>query len=185
VRRFRYDVIRSAAQTIGSHLVRWHPDDVTMEWSVSKRGGKVFMDVNQNVRAKTLAAIFSPRAVPEASVSMPLRWDELEQAYPADFHPGEVLVRLEASGDPWACILHAKADRSQFPAIVLSTEAWDAFTLVNRFRPIDPDVAQAAAIDYPDRALPAIRDLSSTVRNRADWGYEEGLSTRARESLVS
>jgi len=110
LRQFRYDVIRTAAQTIGSHLLRWHPDDVTTEWAVSKRGGKVFIDVNQNVRAKTLAAIFSPRALPEASVSMPLRWEELEQVYPTDFTPQQVLTPLNAAGDPRAGILTHKAD---------------------------------------------------------------------------
>ena len=66
-------------------LVREHSRDVTTNWAVPKRAGKVFMDQNQNARFKSLAAPYSPRAKPGAPVSMPLRWDELGDAYPSDF----------------------------------------------------------------------------------------------------
>ena len=39
-----------------------HPREVTAEWAVDKRVGKVFVDYNQNIRGKTLASIYSPRA---------------------------------------------------------------------------------------------------------------------------
>ena len=56
-----------------------------MEWAIEKRTGKIFIDYNMNVRGKTLNVAYSPRGVPGAPVSMPLTWEELEAAEPADF----------------------------------------------------------------------------------------------------
>ncbi len=110
LRQFDYDAVRSASETIGRHLVRQHPNDVTMEWTVTKRTGKVFFDHNQNSRGKTLASIFSPRPLPGAPVSMPVAWDELGDVYPTDFTIRTVPERLAATGDLWAGILDAKHD---------------------------------------------------------------------------
>jgi DNA primase len=46
----------------------------------------------------------------EATVSTPLRWDELGQSYPTDFTLSTVSERLERVGDLWAKILDAKCD---------------------------------------------------------------------------
>ena len=74
------------------------------------RAGKVFVDYNQNVRGKSLAAPFSPRRHPLATVSMPVTWDALDRVYPTDFTVRTVPDLLEKQGDPWADILSAKAD---------------------------------------------------------------------------
>ncbi len=110
VRRFTFDEARAMAETIGWFLSARRPKDVTLEWAVEKRAGKVFFDYNQNVRGKSLAAAFSPRRHAQATVSMPLAWDELDGVYPTDFTiltAPEVVARR---GDPWADILEAKTD---------------------------------------------------------------------------
>ena len=66
------------AETIGWFLSARRPKDVTLEWAVEKRAGKVFFDYNQNVRGKSLAAAYSPRRHAQATVSMPLTWEELD-----------------------------------------------------------------------------------------------------------
>ena len=86
------------------------PNDVTMEWSVSKRTGKVFLDHNQNTRSKNMASIYSLRPFAGAPVSAPLRWDELKDAYPTDFNIETVPDRVEAIGDLWSDVLGAKHD---------------------------------------------------------------------------
>jgi bifunctional non-homologous end joining protein LigD len=83
---------------------------ITTDWAVEKRKGKIFLDYNQNVRGKTLASIYSPRPAPGATVSVPLRWDELESIYPADFTIANVPDRLAKLGDLWTNILDAKVD---------------------------------------------------------------------------
>ena len=110
LRQYNYDVLRHAATLIADFLRRGHPDDVTLEWAVSKRSGKVFLDENQNTRGKTLASIYSPRPLPEATVSMPITWEELGAVYPTDFTILTAPQRLEAAGDLWADILGAKHD---------------------------------------------------------------------------
>jgi bifunctional non-homologous end joining protein LigD len=109
-RTLTYDATRSAVSVVASYLMREHPEKLTMEWSVPKRTGKIFLDVNQNVRAKTVASLLSPRAAPEATVSMPVDWSELAALYPTDFTLLTAPERLAAGGDPWARILAAKQD---------------------------------------------------------------------------
>jgi bifunctional non-homologous end joining protein LigD len=113
LRQLDYDIVRSTAETVGKFLVRAHPRDITMEWSVPKRTGKIFFDHGQNTKGKTLASIYSPRPVPWAGVSMPVRWDELRDIYPAQFTILNAIDRIEAvGGDLWANILAEKHDLS-------------------------------------------------------------------------
>jgi bifunctional non-homologous end joining protein LigD len=95
---------------MGKYLMESHHRDITMEWAVEKRTGKVFFDHNQNVRGKTLASVYSPRPSPTAAVSMPVRWTELKEVYPSDFTILTAAERAEATGDLWAGILEAKHD---------------------------------------------------------------------------
>ena len=110
VRQYDYRSVRKVCETIGGFLLRQRPRDVTMEWSVEKRTGKVFFDHNQNSRGKNMASIYSLRPLPGAPVSTPVRWDELEQVYPTDFTIDTVPERVAAIGDLWAGILGSKHD---------------------------------------------------------------------------
>ncbi len=110
LRQLDYDTVRAASETVGRFLMQGHQRDVTMEWKVTKRTGKVFFDHNQNSRGKTLASIYSPRPSPEAAVSMPVRWDELRDIYPTDFTILSAPDRIAEVGDLWEGILEAKHD---------------------------------------------------------------------------
>jgi bifunctional non-homologous end joining protein LigD len=107
-RELDYDAVRGVAETIGRYALQEWPDEVTLEWSVERRTGKIFFDYNQNSRGKSLASIFSPRRHPLGTVSMPVDWDEIERVYPTDFTIRTAPGILEADGDPWAGILAAK-----------------------------------------------------------------------------
>ncbi len=109
-REYDYGVTRKACELIGRFLLRQRPRDITMEWSVSKRAGKIFLDHNMNVMGKNMASIYSLRPLPGAPVSTPLRWDELGSVYPSDFTIDTVHERLAAAGDLWSDILDAKHD---------------------------------------------------------------------------
>jgi bifunctional non-homologous end joining protein LigD len=100
-RTIDFDAARSVSELVGRHLVRQHPKDVTVEWSVPKRTGKIFMDYNMNVRGKTLNVAYSPRGAPGAPVSMPLTWEELAGAHPLDFRLTNAPERLAQTGDRW------------------------------------------------------------------------------------
>jgi bifunctional non-homologous end joining protein LigD len=88
--------------------MRQHPKDITLEWSVPKRTGKIFMDYNMNVRGKTLNVAYSPRGVAGAPMSMPLTWEELANAHPLDFRITNVAQRLAETGDRWRDALKRK-----------------------------------------------------------------------------
>ena len=112
-REFDYDAVRSMSEQICRFVHRQHPHETTLEWSVERRRDKVFLDYNQNTRGKTLATPYSPRALPGAPVSTPLRWDELDEVYPPRFDVLTVPERLAALGDLWAHILDARVDLGQ------------------------------------------------------------------------
>ncbi len=107
-RTVTFDEARRICETVGRHVMREHPKEITMEWAVEKRTGKIFIDYNMNVRGKTLNVAYSPRGVPGAPVSMPLTWEELEAAEPMDFTIKDVPSRLEKTGDRWHDVLELK-----------------------------------------------------------------------------
>ena len=112
-RTVTFDAVRQICEMVGRHLMKSHPREITMEWAVEKRTGKIFIDYNMNVRGKTLNVAYSPRGVPGAPVSMPLTWEELEAAEPLDFTLGNVLSRLEKTGDRWHDALTRKQSLAQ------------------------------------------------------------------------
>jgi bifunctional non-homologous end joining protein LigD len=107
-RTVTFDEARALCEMVGRHLMREHPREITMEWSVEKRTGKIFYDYNMNVRGKTLNVAYSPRGVPGAPVSMPLTWEELEAAEPADFTLHNAVARLAKTGDRWQHVFSSK-----------------------------------------------------------------------------
>ena len=107
-RTLDFDAARHVSELVGRHLVRQHPREVTVEWSVPKRTGKIFMDYNMNVRGKTLNAAYSPRGSAGAPVSMPLSWEDLARAHPLDFRIDNAGRRLAKAGDPWGEALSRK-----------------------------------------------------------------------------
>jgi len=107
-RTLDFDAARHVSELVGRHLMRLHPKDITLEWSVPKRTGKIFMDYNMNVRGKTLNVAYSPRGEPGAPVSMPLTWEELAGAHPLDFRITNAPQRLAGTGDRWRDALKEK-----------------------------------------------------------------------------
>jgi bifunctional non-homologous end joining protein LigD len=107
-RTIDFAAAREICQMVGNHLRAQHPREITMEWSVPKRTGKIFMDHNMNVRGKTLNVAYSPRGLPGAPMSMPLTWEELARVHPLDFRITNALELLEKRGDAWADALSNK-----------------------------------------------------------------------------
>jgi bifunctional non-homologous end joining protein LigD len=107
-----YEQTHAMSEVIARHMAQQHPNDVTVEWAVKKRTGKVFVDYNQNARGKTLASIYSPRALPQAPVSVPVEWSELAagRIYPTNFTLRTVERRIREVGDLWANILAFASD---------------------------------------------------------------------------
>jgi len=94
--------VRHAVIAAARELERRMPEQVTTAWWKEERGERIFVDFNQAGRDRTMAGAYSPRALPGATVSAPLEWDELADADPAAFTIRTMPERLAASGDPWA-----------------------------------------------------------------------------------
>ena len=92
----------AAAVSLGQELARREPDLVTVEFSKSKRGGRVFADAMRNAYGQTIVAPYSVRRRPKAPVSTPLAWDEVTTRLdPASFNL-RTFERRIARSDPWA-----------------------------------------------------------------------------------
>lgn len=99
--------VRHAVIAAGRELERRMPDRVTMNWWKEERGERIFIDFNQANRDRTMTGAYSPRALPEATVSTPITWDELAAGVdPAAFTLRTVPERLAAVGDPWTGLQH-------------------------------------------------------------------------------
>src|SRR5205085_12366489 len=59
------------------------------------------VDYNQNAPHKTVFGAWSVRARPDAQVSTPVTWDELDRIHPDQFTIASLPARLAAAGDPW------------------------------------------------------------------------------------
>lgn len=101
---YGYDDTRALAGRMGELLVQADRERTTMDWSVGRRGGRVFFDHRMNRKAASLAGAYSVRPEPGAPVSTPLTWGEVLEAEvrPQDFTMATVFRRLEAVGDLFA-----------------------------------------------------------------------------------
>jgi bifunctional non-homologous end joining protein LigD len=102
-RRWSFDQVRRAALALARDVERRAPGLATSAWWKEEREG-VFIDYNQNAKDRTVASAYSVRPKPDARVSAPLRWDELDACDPADFTLWTMPKRFQAQGDAHAAI---------------------------------------------------------------------------------
>ena len=102
-----YDAARAWAATVAEQLVRHLPDLATTERLKAQRNGHVYVDVIQNARGHHAVPPYVIRAVPDATVSTPLDWDELTpRLNPRKFTMDVVLNRIrKQKADPLAGLL--------------------------------------------------------------------------------
>ena len=91
------------AQMIATKVAAAHPKEATIERFVKARGAAtVYVDYLQNIQGKTVAAAYSVRAKPGATVSTPLKWDELTDDLDLRaFNLANAAERFEKIGDVW------------------------------------------------------------------------------------
>jgi DNA ligase D len=108
--RWGFSDVRRAALAFAREVQRRAPDDVTTTWwRKDREPGKLFVDYNQNARDHTIASAYSLRGVPEATVSTPITWDEVDDVMPRDCTIVTIPQRFQALGD-----LHAGIDDAVF-----------------------------------------------------------------------
>jgi bifunctional non-homologous end joining protein LigD len=112
-----YDISVALAELVARRVNEKHPRETTVVRTVKSRpAAAVYVDYLQNIRGKTVASVYSARAEPHASVSTPLKWNELtDDLSPRDFTIENVPKRVKRVGDLWAAALR-RANR--LPGII-------------------------------------------------------------------
>ncbi|MEO8851203.1 MAG: non-homologous end-joining DNA ligase [Allobranchiibius sp.] len=104
--RWEFADVRRAAFAFAREVERRGSDEITTTWWRKDRDpAAVFVDYNQNARDHTIASAYSVRGNPGATVSAPIRWDEIEDVEPGDMTISTVPARFAKLGD-----LHAEID---------------------------------------------------------------------------
>jgi bifunctional non-homologous end joining protein LigD len=101
--RWGFDQVRRSALALSREIERRVPALATSKWWKEERHG-VFLDYNQNAKDRTTASAYSVRPLPDARVSAPLDWDEVESCNPADFTVFTMPARFAAVGDRHAAM---------------------------------------------------------------------------------
>src|SRR3954453_14115634 len=97
-RSWTFDQVRRAALALAREVERRAPTLATSKWWKEERHG-VFVDYNQNAKDRTVASAYSVRPTPDARVSAPLTWQELEHCEPEDFTMLTMPKRFAELGD--------------------------------------------------------------------------------------
>jgi bifunctional non-homologous end joining protein LigD len=109
--KYDYDEAKTFAEIMAVIAHNRIPDITSIERVVAKRNNKVYIDFLQNRKGQTIAAPYSVRPQKMATVSAPLRWEEVnERLTPQMFTIMNAPERFEKTGDLWQPILKKGID---------------------------------------------------------------------------
>lgn len=109
--QYDYDSIKILGELIAKEVHSRLPETTSLERSIKKRDHKIYIDYLQNRIGQTLAAPYSVRPKPGATVSTPLEWNEVNsKLHPSQFTIKNVLSRFEKKGDLWTPVLSKGAN---------------------------------------------------------------------------
>lgn len=103
-RRHDWDEVKSFCKSVAEAIERASPGQYTSNLSKATRTNKIFVDYLRNARGATAVVPYSPRASTNATVSVPITWEELSGNMHSDhFTVRNVLRRLNSlAHDPWS-----------------------------------------------------------------------------------
>ena len=123
-RTIDFDAARAVSEIVGRHLMRQHPKDITMEWSVPKRTGKIFMDYNMNVRGKTLNVAYSPRGRRRRTRFDAVDLGRAGRRASTRLPPRQCAAASSQNGDRWRDVLKKKQSIERALRNVKESQAW-------------------------------------------------------------
>jgi bifunctional non-homologous end joining protein LigD len=104
--RYTYEQSKEFARAIVTQVHKEIPTYTSIERIVSHRSGKMYLDFLQNRPKATLAAPYSLRPKPGATVSMPLHWEEVKKGLKMkDFNIFNAVERVKEMGDLFKPVL--------------------------------------------------------------------------------
>ncbi|WP_026718804.1 DNA ligase D [Flavobacterium antarcticum] len=109
--QYDYETVKIFANLIAIEVQSRLPNTTTLERSIKKRNHKIYIDYLQNRKGQTIAAPYCVRPQPEATVSTPLEWDEVNaDLSPKMFTIKNAIDRFEKKGDLWKGVLTESAN---------------------------------------------------------------------------
>ncbi|SRR6266567_5773496 len=98
-----YEFVAEFARLLAAEVAQRVPKIATVERTIARRRtDQVYVDSMQNARGKSLAAVYTARAKPKATVSMPLTWQQVENGVRiSDFTIKNVPELIDKKLDPW------------------------------------------------------------------------------------
>jgi DNA ligase D-like protein (predicted polymerase) len=188
--RWTFDQVRRAALAIAREVERRAPDIATSKWWKEERHG-VFLDYNQNAKDRTVASAYSIRPLPDARVSMPLRWEQVADVDAADFTLATVPAMYARDGDAHAGIDEAVGS---LEALLLLSEShekeglggdapWPPNYRKQESEPprVQPSRQKRATDDYNTPEAEAAREKSRAAMERR---FERMAAERAAEKAA-
>ena len=177
--RWTFSEVRRAAVALSREIERRVPKLATSKWWKEERHG-VFLDYNQNAKDRTTCSAYSVRPLPDARVSMPLRWEEVEDCDPADFTLLNVPQRFAELGDAHAEMDQAAGSLEKLLELAARDEAeglGDA-----PWPPHFVKMAGEAPRVAPSRARSAGSARSASARSAASAGSASKKSRSSKKS---
>ncbi len=109
--KYEYNVSKDFAHLIGKIVNNRIPEFTSLERSPSKRKKKIYLDYLQNRSGQTLAAPYSVRPRPGATVATPLFWEEVKTGLlPENFTILNIPDRINKIGDIFKNVLKKGID---------------------------------------------------------------------------
>jgi bifunctional non-homologous end joining protein LigD len=104
--KYDYDQSRQLAELLVTQVHHEIPSFTSLERSPAKRKTKIYLDYLQNRTVQTIAAPYSLRPKPGATVSTPLHWEEVKKGLSIqDFNISNIHDRLKEVGDIWKPVM--------------------------------------------------------------------------------
>ncbi|MDR6487255.1 bifunctional non-homologous end joining protein LigD [Chryseobacterium vietnamense] len=104
--KYTYEQSKEFARVIVTLVHNELPKFTSIERTIKDRKGKMYLDFLQNRPHATIAAPYSVRPKPGATVSMPLHWDEVKKGLKiSDFHILNAIERMQSKGDIFKPVL--------------------------------------------------------------------------------
>jgi DNA ligase D-like protein (predicted polymerase) len=176
-RRWGFDEVRRAALALAREVERRAPSLATSKWWKEERQG-VFVDYNQNAKDRTVASAYSVRPVPDARVSAPLAWDEVNDADPEDFTLATMPKRFAKIGDRHAGIDASAGSLAGLLELSARQERegqgdapWPPHYKKQEGEPprVQPSKARARAEKYPLVEVSQGKDKKEALAGFAQW----------------
>jgi len=175
--RWGFDEVRRAALALAREVERRAPAIATSKWWKEERQG-VFVDYNQNAKDRTIASAYSVRPLPDARVSAPLTWDEVDAVDPADFTLGTMPQRFAEVGDRHAGIDQRPGSLEKLLELSARQEKegqgdapWPPHYRKQPGEPprVQPSKAKARAEKYPLIEVSRGKDKKEALAGLAKW----------------